>query len=98
MLKMNAQNLTYSSHAIKRMQQRGIKPQVIEFIFEHGFKSKTHQDVRYIFNFNRQKKVNKQILSLPTYKKFDKQISTTALVMNESHVITAYKINKRIKN
>lgn len=98
MLKMNAQNLTYSSHAIKRMQQRGIKPQVIEFIFEHGFKSITHQDVRYIFNCNRQKKVNNQILSLPTYKKFDKQISTTALVMNESHVITAYKINKRIKN
>ena len=95
---MNSQNLTYSSHAIKRMQQRGIKSQVVEFIFEHGFKSNTHQDVRYIFNGNKQKKVNKEILSLPIYKKFDKQISSTALVMNESHLITAYKINKRIKN
>lgn len=95
---MNSQELTYSSHAIIRMQQRGINSQVVEFIFEHGFKSNTHQDVRYIFNCNKQKKLNRNILSQPLYRKFDKQITATALVVNNNHLITAYKIDKRIKN
>ena len=44
------------------------------------------------------KKLNREILKHKIYKKFDKQITSTALVINNNHVITAYKIQKRIWN
>ncbi len=95
---MEATKLIYSSHAVKRMQQRGINSKVVNFIFEHGIKSNTHQDDRYIFNAKKQKQINNQLLRLPIYKKFDKQIQSTALIVNDNHLITAYKINKRLRN
>ena len=94
----NIAEITYSPHAEKRMQQRGINKQVVEFILEHGIRKKTHDDERYIFNQGKQKKLNREILKHKIYKKFDKQITSTALVINNSHVITAYKIQKRIWN
>jgi hypothetical protein len=90
--------VTYSLHAKKRMQQRGINKQVVEFILEHGVKQKTHEDDRYIFNEKKQKKFNREVLNNLVYKKFDKQISSTALVVNDMCVITAYKIQGRIWN
>jgi hypothetical protein len=94
----NIAEITYSPHAEKRMQQRGINKQVVEFILEHGIRQKTHDDERYIFNQGKQKKLNREILKHKFYKKFDKQITSTALVINNNHVITAYKIQKRIWN
>ena len=94
----NITEITYSPHAEKRMQQRGINKQVVEFILEHGIRKKTHDDERYIFNQGKQKKLNREILKHKIYKKFDKQIASTALVINNNHVITAYKIQKRIWN
>lgn len=94
----NIAEITYSPHAEKRMQQRGINKQVVEFILEHGIRKKTHDDERYIFNQGKQKKLNREILKHKIYKKFDKQITSTALVINNNHVITAYKIQKRIWN
>ena len=94
----NIAEITYSPHAEKRMQQRGINKQVVEFILEHGIRQKTHDDERYIFNQGKQKKFNREILKHKIYKKFDKQITSTALVINNFHVITAYKIQKRIWN
>ena len=92
----NIAQITYSSHAEKRMQQRGINKHVVEFILVHGIRQKTHDDERYIFNQGKQKKLNREILNHKIYKKFDKQITSTALVTNNNHVITAYKIQKRI--
>ena len=94
----NIAEITYSPHAEKRMQQRGINKQVVEFILEHGIRQKTHGDERYIFNQGKQKKLNREILKHKIYKKFDKQITSTALVINNNHVITAYKIQKKIWN
>jgi len=95
---MKPATLIYSSHAVKRMQQRGISSKVVDFIFEHGIKSITHQDERYIFNTKKQEQINNQILRQPIYKKFDKQINTTALIVNDNRLITAYKIDKRLRN
>ena len=97
-MKINLNNITYSPHAQKMMQQRGINKKVVEFILEHGIKQKTHEDDRYIFNQGKQKKINREILKHAIYKKFDKQISSTALVIHGNHLITAYKIQKRIWN
>lgn len=90
------QELTYSDHALIRMQQRGITKEAISFIYKNGKKTVTHQDHRYIFNTKKQKKNNRKILFDKTFIKFQKQIENTALIVNEDRLVTAYRIQSRI--
>ena len=88
--------LEFTHHAIKRIQQRGITKDIVQFIYKHGLKSNTHQDKRYIFNTKKQKHKNREILLDPFFKKFHKQIENTVLIVNGGVLVTAFRINKRI--
>ncbi len=88
--------LYISEHALIRMQQRGIPLLAIAIIYKYGYKMITHQDHRYIFNPKKQKKFNRNIFFDATYKKFQKQIENTALIVNNGMLVTAYRIKGRI--
>ena len=90
------QELIFSNHALVRMQQRGLTKEVISFIFNYGIKMITHQDHRYIFNTNKQKKKNRELMFDRTFIKFQKQIENTALIVNNGMLVTAYRIKKKI--
>jgi hypothetical protein len=90
------QELIFSEHAIKRMQQRGITREAISFIFKNGIRKITHQDHRYIFNTKKQMKKNRALLFDRTFIKFQKQIENTALIVNNGMLVTAYIIERRI--
>ena len=92
----HGQELIFSNHALVRMQQRGLTKDVISFIFNYGIKMITHQDHRYIFNTNKQKKKNRELMLDRTFIKFQKQIENTALIVNNGMLVTAYRIEKRI--
>ena len=47
--------LEFTCHAQKRIQQRGLTKEIVQFIFDNGLKTNSHQDVRYIFNTKKQK-------------------------------------------
>ena len=70
----------------------------IAIIFKYGSKKITHQDHRYIFNSNKQKKKNRSIFFDKTFKKFQKQIENTALIVNHNRfeLVTAYRIQSKI--
>ena len=89
-------NITISEHAYQRMQQRGISLETIAIIFKFGFKEVTHQDHRYIFKSKKQKKINRELLLDSTFKKFQKQIENTALIVNQDRLVTVYRIQGKI--
>ena len=91
------QELIFSEHAITRMQQRGITREAISFIFKNGIRKITHQDHRYIFNTKKQKIKNRDLLFDKTFIKFQKQIENTALIVNNGMLVTAYRIQGRIR-
>ena len=88
--------LEFTCHAQKRIQQRGLTKEIVQYIFDNGLKTKTHQDVRYIFNTKKQKQKNRELLSDPFFKKFQKQIENTALIVHGGVLVTAYRIDRRI--
>tara|TARA_B110000238_G_C15995009_1_gene381891 strand:+ start:459 stop:767 length:309 start_codon:yes stop_codon:yes gene_type:complete len=92
----HGQELIFSNHALVRMQQRGLTKEVTSFIFNYGIKMITHQDHRYIFNTNKQKKKNRELMFDRTFIKFQKQIENTALIVNNGMLVTAYRIKKKI--
>ena len=88
--------LHISKHALIRMQQRGIPLEAIAVIFKFGSRMITHQDYRYIFNSNKQRKKNRAIFFDKTFKKFQKQIENTALIVHQNNLVTAYRIQGKI--
>jgi len=88
--------LELTNHAQKRIQQRGLTKEIVQFIFENGIKTNSHQDKRYIFNSKKQKQKNRQLLLDPFFKKFQKQIENTALIVHGRVLVTAYRIDGRI--
>ena len=93
---MNKQNkINFSQHSLVRCQQRGIKGDVVEFIFNHGDYVNTHNDKKYFINKKKLKKLffqNKDFI-----KKNDQSILNTAVIVNSNNIITAMKIHKNKK-
>jgi len=88
--------LEFTYHAQKRIQQRGLTKEIVQFIFDNGLKTNSHQDKRYIFNVKKQKQKNRELLLDPFFKKFQKQIENTALIVHGRVLVTAYRIDGRI--
>ena len=89
------QEINFSNHAKKRCQQRGIPIPVVEFIVQNGSSTRTHNDKKHFINRARLKKL--YIAERAFIKKHDKHILNTAVVTNNSVVITCMKITKNVK-
>ena len=89
------QNINFSSHAKKRCQQRGIRPAVVEFIFNNGDFINTHSEKKFYISKNKLRKIfykDKNFIL-----KNDKEILSTRIVVNGNTVITAMKAIKLIR-
>ena len=88
-------NLELSTHAKIRCQQRGIPLEAINFIYIHGRSTNTHGSKKYFCT----KKIlnNLKFLESEVIRKFDKYILNTAIVINNGTLITAMRINRRIR-
>ena len=89
------QEINFSNHAKKRCQQRGIPIPVVEFIVQNGSSTRTHNDKKHFINRARLKKLD--IAERAFIKKHDKHNLNTAVVTNDSVVITCMKITKNVK-
>ena len=85
-----------TEHCKKRIQQRGIHPDTIYLIREHGRKINTHGDFKMFLD----KKALKSLLNCRdtgnNVKRLERQLKTTAIVITGcgSQCITAMKIHE----
>lgn len=87
--------INFTSHALKRCQQRGIHPIVAKFILDNGESLNSHLDKKYYISKNKLRKLffsNREFI-----KKHDKEITSTRVVANEGTIITVMKSIKPIK-
>jgi len=91
---MDINKIKLTDHALVRCQQRGIPLEILPIIVLYGKKIKTHDDYKSFVNsksLGLLSRAHPDIVS-----KYDKQIQSTAVVWNKSHVVTAFKINQRL--
>lgn len=88
-----------SKHCQTRIQQRGINLETIYLIKNYGQKINTHGDFKMFINKKSLKKLCQSKEMGKSFKKLEKQIKTTAIVVSScgKKCITAMKINKRIR-
>lgn len=83
--------LTFTSHAQERMQQRGITLDIVKFVIEHGKPIRTHNDVRYA--------LSDKNVDIP--KAFQEKLGKNPRVIvnpKDKRIITVEIGYKRIKN
>ena len=88
-----------SKHCQARIQQRGINIETVHLIKNYGQKINTHGDYKMFINKKSLKKLCQSKEMGMNFKKLEKQIKTTAIVVSScgKKCITAMKINKRIR-
>ena len=88
-----------SKHCQARIQQRGINIETIHLIKNYGQKINTHGDYKMFINKKSLKKLCQSKEVGMDFKKLEKQIKTTAIVVSScgQTCITAMKINKRVR-
>ena len=95
-------NLT--KHSQERMQQRGARKEVVEFIYENGKSISSYKKVKHLKLHAKKYFINKKILNSLKYKnhdmvkRFERDILNTIIVAcpKSDLLITVYKTNKRI--
>ena len=88
-------NISFSKHASQRCQQRGIPAHIVEFIFINSECKDSFDDQIYYMSKDRMKELwteNKDY-----FKDNEQHLLKTKVVCNSNDVITAMKINKKIK-
>ena len=96
--------MKYTDHGIERMQQRGAKAEVVEFIFKNGKSKKTYRKKNNLVLSSKQYFINKKELKKLKYKdinfvkKNEKEILNTVIVACPKNelLITVTKANKKI--
>ena len=88
-----------SKHCQTRIQQRGINIETIHLIKNYGQKINTHGDYKMFISKKSLKKLCQSKELGMNFKKLEKQIKTTAIVVSScgQTCITAMKINKRVR-
>ena len=82
-----------TKHAVVRCQQRGIPTQVVDVLYKHGSKTRSHDD--FIYHFSK-KDIKRFSVDEPVlFKKYNKQLINTLIVCNGKTVITAFKSIQR---
>ena len=87
--------LHYTKHAVVRCQQRGIPTQVVDVLYKHGSKVRSHNS--YLYHFSKKDILNLQIIEPVFFKKYNKHLANTTIVCNDNTVITAMKSLQRGK-
>ena len=91
---MNIDKIVLSDHAIERCQQRGIPLIILPYVVSYGKRVKSHTDYKSFLPKKIFAKLQRKEPELVS--KYDKQLSSTAVVWNKDEVITAFKINRRL--
>ena len=91
---MNIDKIILSDHAIGRCQQRGIPLAILPFVVTYGKRIKSHNDYKSYIPKKVIAKLQRKDPDLVS--KYDKQLSSTAVVWNKHQVVTAFKINQRL--
>ena len=85
----------YTKHANQRCQQRGIPHQVVNFIIKHGEVINTHKKTKHFIKKSSMSYLRKDY---PEFiSRYDKQLTSTAIVTSGNQVITAMKIQNHFK-
>ena len=91
---MDINKIKLTDHALVRCQQRGIPLAILPIIVLYGKKVKTHDDYKSFINNKLMNSLSKKYPDIVS--KFDKQIQSTAVIWNNDHVVTAFKIKQRL--
>lgn len=91
---MNIEKIILSDHAIERCQQRGIPLAILPYLVSYGKKIKSHNDYKSFIPKKIMKNLKRNEPDLVS--KYDKQLSSTAVIWNKNKVVTAFKINQRL--
>jgi hypothetical protein len=97
--------MKYTDHAKERLQQRGAKKEVIEFVFQNGKSIKHFRKIKNLQLNAKQYFINKKTLNNLKYKnidfvkKYEKDILNTIVVAcpKGELLITVTRANKRIQ-
>ena len=95
------QKIIYTNHALKRLQQRGIPFDAVEILKEFGESKRSNNDTKkFFFNKKSLKKIRYKKKIYEKYRRFDKQIKSTAVVLKNVQdgylCITAMKVSNKI--
>ena len=85
----------YTKHASQRCQQRGIPYQVVNFIMKHGEVINTHKKTKHFIKKSSMSYLRRDYPEFTS--RYDKQLTSTAIVTSGNRVITAMKIQHHFK-
>ena len=85
-----------TQHAATRMQQRGIKEQTLECLFEFGSKVNDHRGGVVVFFDKQSRKRMSNDLDKKVIRHMDSQMDTYAVISEHGKVITVGHRTKRI--
>ena len=85
----------YTKHANQRCQQRGIPYHVVDFIIKHGEVINTHKKTKYFIKKSSMSYLRRDYPEFTS--RYDKQLTSTAIVTSGNRVITAMKIQHHFK-
>ena len=97
-------NLNLSTHSKQRIQQRGIRMDVVKFIYENGRSVNSYKRINHLKLHSKKYFVNKKILrtlkhkNCEEVKKFQSDILNTIIIVcpKTNLLITVYKSDKKI--
>jgi hypothetical protein len=85
-----------TQHAHTRMQQRGIKQDTLEFLFEYGAEYYGGNNMRVLY-FNKESRAKLlSNLSKSQKSKIDSQLNAYAIITDEGQIITVGHRTKKI--
>lgn len=87
---------TLTQHAVTRMQQRGIKPQTVEMLFECGAKEHDHCGATILYFNKRARQRLRNQFGMEQFKKIERQLDAYAVIAGDGAVVTVGRRSKRI--
>ena len=85
----------FTKHAHQRCQQRGIPYDVVNFIIKYGETINTHKKTKHFIKKSAMEYLRRDFPEFVS--RFDKQLTTTAIVTSGKKIITAMKIQHHFR-
>lgn len=87
---------TLTQHAVARMQQRGIKLQIVEMLFQCGAKEHDHRGATILYFDKQARQRLRDQYGAEQIKKIDQQLNAYAVIVGDGTVVTVGHRTKRI--